>query len=89
MNVNKESLRAFALMDQQKTDFQDVVVFTKSTIEPICKNCKHWRQSKEAVNFGTCLMCEIRTCNTKIEMMHSSCGLKTYKDFGCNQFSHG
>ncbi len=62
---------------------------SKQKTEPICKNCKHWRQSKEAVNFGTCLMCEIRTCNTKIEMMHSSCGLKTYKYFGCNQFSHG
>ena len=86
MNVNKESLREFALIDQQKTDFQDVVVLGKPNINPICGNCKYWRQSEYAVNYGTCGLSKMRTCNTKIEMMSSSCGLKTYKTFGCNQF---
>ena len=78
MNVNKESLREFALIDQRKTDFQTVVVFEKPNIDPICENCQYWRRQNN--EHGNCDLSRQRP------LMYSGFGLKTHKTFGCNQF---
>lgn len=52
--------------------------------EPICLNCYYWkRQNKDQ---GSCELSKQRPLYNKI--MYSSCGLKTHKDFGCNQFTN-
>jgi len=57
---------------------------SKKIIEPICKNCKHWRRSEFSNGNGYCNLSRNRH-----PMMSSGCGLKTNEKFGCNQFSHG